>query len=150
MGFDASPLSPDIGVIVVPEIGQQETGFGFMDDDADVAAGAHRPEMGIPGPLDPVKIHPRRRGVHLQVERRRLGGLLLGRLKTCRRRGEGGGDTKFHYGRTQFSTISPGTRPNTWSSVTNVALNIIAWAAINRSCGASTVPEDSGRARKSP
>ena len=64
--------------------------------------------------------------------------------------GEGGGDAEFHQARSQFSTESPGTRLNTWSSVTSVASKVMACAAISRSWGASTIPDASSRARKSP
>ena len=62
------------------DIGQQEARLGLVDDDADVAADPHRPEMRIAGRSMRWKLQPWRRRVHLQVECRSLGSLLL-----CRR-----------------------------------------------------------------
>ena len=56
MRLDAAPLRPEIGVVMVADIGQQEACLGLVNDDADVAAGAHRPEMRIARPINAMKL----------------------------------------------------------------------------------------------
>ena len=48
-----------------------------MNDETDIPADSHRPEIGISRPIDAMKLHPGIRGIQLQVKHRGLDGLLL-------------------------------------------------------------------------
>ena len=77
MRLDPPALGPGVGIVVVADIGEEEARLGLVDDDADVAADPHRPEMRVAGAVDAVEVQPGCRRVHLQIERRGLGRLLL-------------------------------------------------------------------------
>ena len=49
-----APGRPVVGFVMVIHIAKQQTGLRFMQHDADVAAGPHRPKMLVFGLLDPV------------------------------------------------------------------------------------------------
>jgi hypothetical protein len=81
---------------MMPDIGQEEAGRGLVDDQPQVAAGPHRPEVWVAGAINPMELQPRACRVHLQVKRRGLGRLLLLRLQTGEGGREGVGYAKFH------------------------------------------------------
>ena len=62
---------------MVVHIAEQEAARGFVDDDPDVRARSHRPEIFIPRLVEAVEAHARIRRVHLEVEGRGLDRLLL-------------------------------------------------------------------------
>jgi hypothetical protein len=47
MCLDPTALGPAIGVVMMADIGQQKARLGLVDDDANIAAGAHRPKMRV-------------------------------------------------------------------------------------------------------
>jgi hypothetical protein len=70
-----------------------------MDDEPDVAADANRPEVPVPRLVEPMELHARVRRIHLQVERRRLDGLLLVARQPREAVGERVSDAKVHEAR---------------------------------------------------
>ncbi len=80
---------------MVAGVGEQEAVVGHMDNQAQIAAGPDRPEMGVAGPFDPVEFHTRRGGIHLQVESRGFNGLLFRPGQAGEGGGEGRGDAEF-------------------------------------------------------
>jgi hypothetical protein len=96
MGLDASPLGPAVGVVVVPDIGEQQACTGLVHDDADVAADAHRPEVRILRLVDAVKLQTRPVRLGLQVVDRQLRLLLLVARQMAKRGGEGIGEDSRH------------------------------------------------------
>jgi hypothetical protein len=68
-----------------------------MHDQPDVVAHSDRPKFLIPRLVEPVEIHPRLCGVHLEVERRHLDGLLFVAGQTGKAVGERISDTEFHH-----------------------------------------------------
>jgi hypothetical protein len=59
MGFDAPPLGPGIGLVVMVHIGEEQARRRLVHDDAQVAADAHRPEIRVLGAVDAVELQPR-------------------------------------------------------------------------------------------
>ena len=82
---------------MMPDIGQEKACRRLVDDQPEVAAGPHRPEIRVAGAIDPMELQSRPGRVHLQVERRCLGGLLLLRLQAGESCREGVGYKEFHY-----------------------------------------------------
>lgn len=68
-----------------------------MNDQADIAADAHRPEVAVLGLIEFMKLHPRIRRVDLQVKCRRLDGLLLVARQAGEAIGERVGDAEVHF-----------------------------------------------------
>jgi len=81
---------------VVVDVAQQQAVGRLVHDEPDIAAHAHRPEVSIARLVELVKAHARAGRVHLQVERRRLGGLLLVAGQAREAGGEGVGDAEVH------------------------------------------------------
>lgn len=96
MRLDAPPRGPVVGLVVVVDIAEQKTRRRLVDDDPDVGIDPDRPEIGILRLVDAVELQSRSRRVELQVERSRLRGLLLLRIKPGKGGGERIGDAKFH------------------------------------------------------
>ena len=67
-----------------------------MDDDPDVRARPHGPEVFIPRLVEAVETHARIRRVHLEVEGRGLNRLLLVAVQAGEAVGEGIGDEELH------------------------------------------------------
>ena len=67
-----------------------------MDNQPDVIADPHRPEILVLRLVQLMELHPRIRRVHLEVERRRLDRLLFLACKAREAVGEGIGDAEFH------------------------------------------------------
>ena len=108
MRLDATAFGPNISLVMVPNIGQQERGVGLVHDDADVIAGADRPEVLIARTINAVELQPRRGRVELQIEGGGLRYLLLVSGEPAQSGGEAVGDTEFeaHTVKT-FITSSP-------------------------------------------
>jgi hypothetical protein len=77
MRLDPPALRPGIGVVVMPDIGNQQTTARLVDDQADVPIDAGRPEIRVLTFVDAVQLETVAGRVHLQVEDARLHGLLV-------------------------------------------------------------------------
>ena len=62
---------------MVAGIAQQKAALGLMDDEANVTADAHGPEVFVLRAVNPVEAHSRIGGIDLKIERGGLDGLLL-------------------------------------------------------------------------
>src|SRR5690606_26538743 len=91
-----APLGPLIGLVVVIDIAEQQTASGLVDDQANVAADAHRPEVRVFGSVELVKAHAVADGIHLQIEGSGLCRLLFISGQAGKTGGEGVGDAEFH------------------------------------------------------
>ena len=128
MPLDLPPLRPGVRVVVVPGIAQQKTVIGFVDDQPDVSAHPHRPEVLVLRAIKLVKLMPRIRGVHLQVKRRCLHELLLVVRQPGEAAGERIGDAKIHChtpkrrSRARLLTppISPFTEPSSRFAICDI------------------------------
>lgn len=98
MRLDAAPFRPGVGVIMVADIGEQETGFGLMHDHAQVAADADRPEIRVTRAPEPVELQTRRALIQLHVESGGLRGFLLIALQPGQGGDEGIGDAELDLG----------------------------------------------------
>jgi hypothetical protein len=65
MRLEFAPLRPIIGIIVVANVAEQKTRFALVNDQPDVAARAHRPEVLILRLVELVEAHARIRRVEL-------------------------------------------------------------------------------------
>lgn len=72
-----APFGPGIRGIVVINVAQQQTALRFMHDQAQIAADPHRPKVLIFGTVELMKAHTATGGLHLQIKRGGLAGLLL-------------------------------------------------------------------------
>ena len=77
MRLDPPPLGPAIGVVMMTDIGEQQAAGGLVDDDADVAADADRPEIRVLGIVDAVELKSRPVRLGLKIEYRELDLLLF-------------------------------------------------------------------------
>jgi len=77
MGFKLPALCPDVRLVVVVHVAQQERIRCPVHDDPEVGVGPDGPEVFVAGPVELVKLHPGVGGIQLKVTSRRLGGLLL-------------------------------------------------------------------------
>lgn len=98
MRFDAPPLGPGIGSVVVIDIGDKHAVARLMHDKADVAVDARRPKVGVLGIADPVHLEPVAGRVHLQIEDARLHRFLVKTGQAI----EGGGNRIDHAGRVEM------------------------------------------------
>ena len=96
MRLQPAPLGPLIGPVVVIDVAEQQAAVGPMDDEPDVAAHPHRPEVPVPRPVELVKLKPRTRRIDLKIERRRLRSLLLVGGEAAEAVGERVGDSEVH------------------------------------------------------
>jgi hypothetical protein len=96
VGFEPSPFSPRVGLVVVIDVAQQQASGSFVNDQADIGTHSHGPKILILGMVDLVKTHPRICRVNLQVERRRLGCLLFVASQTRKAVREGIGNSDDH------------------------------------------------------
>jgi hypothetical protein len=67
-----------------------------MNDESQIAADAHRPEVRISRFAQPVELHARTGGIKLEIERGRLRELLLIAGESGETVGEGVGDSEVH------------------------------------------------------
>mgnify|MGYP000399456480 CR=1 FL=1 len=98
MRLQLATLGPGVGGIVMAHVGEEQAARCPVDDQPQVAADTHRPEVLVLRLLQLVKLHPRRGRVHLKIERGRLHGLLLVARQPRQAVGEGVGDPEIHSG----------------------------------------------------
>ena len=70
-------LCPCVGVVVMVDVAHQNAAIGLVDDHANVAACADRPEILVLRFVDAMEAQRRMRGVELQIEHRRFDGFLF-------------------------------------------------------------------------
>ncbi len=83
---------------MVADVAQQQAGGGLVDNDADIGAGPHRPEMRVLGAVELMEGQAGRGGVKLEVEGGGLCRLLLRPGQAGEGGGEGVGDAEVHGG----------------------------------------------------
>jgi len=96
MRLQLPPLSPVVGFVMVIHIAEQQAALCLVDDEPDVAARPHRPEVLVLCLVELVEAHSWTRGIYLQVKSRGLDGFLF---VTCQAReavSEGVGDSEVH------------------------------------------------------
>ena len=96
MRLDPPAFRPGIGVVVVADIGDQQAVARLVDDQADVAIDARRPEIGVLALVDAVQLKTVAGRVHLQIEDARLHRLLVQAGQPVEGSGEGVGDQEVH------------------------------------------------------
>ena len=96
MRLQLAAFRPVIGLVVVIDVAEQKAGGRLVNDQPDVAAHPHRPEVLVLCLVELVEAHAGIGRVELQVERRRLDGLLLVAGQSGEAVGEGVGDAEFH------------------------------------------------------
>jgi len=96
VSFEFAAFRPMIGVVVMADIAEQETGFGAVQDEADVTGNSNGPEALVLSLVEFVKLEAGVGGIELQVEGRGFRGFLLVASETGQAFGEGIGDTEFH------------------------------------------------------
>ena len=89
-----APFCPAVCRVVVVHVAQKQARVRPVDDETDVAADPDRPEVLVLRLVKLVKLHPRIRRIHLEVECRRLDGLLFVASEATERVSEGVGDTE--------------------------------------------------------
>ena len=109
MRLQLAPLGPVVGLVVMIDVAEQQAASRLVDDQPDVAADPHRPEVLVLRLVELVEAHAGIGRVELQVEGRRLDGLLLVAGQAGEAVGEGVGDAEFHQHQTlnTFITSSP-------------------------------------------
>jgi hypothetical protein len=75
---------------------QQETGFRLVNDQPEVAAHSHRPEVLVFGPVEFVQLHSGVDRIHLQIEGGGLDGFLFFASQSGEAIGKGIGNAEFH------------------------------------------------------
>src|SRR6266567_7053966 len=75
--LEPAALSPAVSRVMMIDVAEQQAVACLMNDQPDVAAGAHRPEVLVFGAVDSVEVHARLRWVELQVEGGGLDEFLL-------------------------------------------------------------------------
>ena len=96
MGFQLAPLGPVVSLVVVIDVTEQQAALRLVNDEPEVAAHPHRPEVFVLRLVELVKAHPRTRGIHLQVKGRRLNSFLLVAGQAREAVGESVGDAEIH------------------------------------------------------
>ena len=96
MRLQFAPLRPVISVVVMTDVAEQQARIALVNDQPDVAVNPHRPEVLVLRLVELVEAHSGIGGIELQVERRRLDGLLLVAGQSSEAVGEGVGDAEFH------------------------------------------------------
>ena len=146
MLLETPSLGPAICGVVMADVAEQKVRTGLVDDQAEVAADSHRPEIPVLRAVNPVKPHPRLCRVHLQLECGDLGRLLLLARESPETGGEGVGDAEFHY-KSQMQPAEPfnvlrhsGARSGStsgWTPATAIEL----WTFRQRSCAPRALSE---------
>src|SRR5688572_25488966 len=77
MGFQLATFGPAIRGIVMVDIAEEQAVGSFVNNETKVAAHAYRPEVLVLRSVQSVELHAGIGGIQLQVERCRLGKLLL-------------------------------------------------------------------------
>ena len=96
MRFHPPASGPVVGLVVVVHVAKQQAVLNPMDDEADVAADPHRPEVLVLCLVEFVEAQTRCGRIQLHVKGRRLHCLLLVACQTGEAVGEGIGDSKLH------------------------------------------------------
>ncbi|MGH6837481.1 MAG: hypothetical protein ACREDT_01505 [Methylocella sp.] len=110
MRFYPPPLRPIISGIMMIDVADKKTFFGFVNNQPYIAADTHRPEILVLGVIDAVELKPGLGRVHLKVEDSGFHCLLLLGRKSRQRFRKGISDTKLHdrpYTAKTFMTSSP-------------------------------------------
>ena len=97
MRLDPPAFGPGIGVVVVADIGDQQALARLVNDQADVAIDARRPEIGVLALVDAVQLKTVAGRVHLQIEDARFHSLLVEAGEPVEGGGEGVGDQEVHH-----------------------------------------------------
>ena len=98
MRFELAPFGPLVRVVVVVDIAQHQAVTGLMDDHPNIAADAHRPEVFVFGLVELVETQAGIGRIHLQIEGRGLGQLLLFARQAGKAIGESVGNDELHRG----------------------------------------------------
>jgi len=96
VGLQLTSLGPAIRLVVMVDVAQQQAARGSVDDQANVAADAHRPEIPVLRLIEFVKAETRIGRIELEVERGGLNGLLLVACETGEAVREGVRDAELH------------------------------------------------------
>src|SRR6267143_1607020 len=96
MHFQLAPLGPRVGLVVVSDVAEQETPRCLVDDQANITADTHRPEVLVFRLGELVKAHARVGRIYLEVEGRGLDAFLLFARQASEAVSKGIGDAKFH------------------------------------------------------
>jgi hypothetical protein len=96
MRLDTPSRGPRVSLVVMVDIGEQQTRFGLVQDDSDIGVGAHRQEVRVARLVDPVHLQTGMLLVGLQVEGRRLHRLLVRCREASQSVGKLIGDAKVH------------------------------------------------------
>ena len=97
MRLQLAPFRPVIGFVVVNYVAEQETFIALVNNQPEVAADPHRPEVFVLGFIESVKLHPGVSRVDPQVEGGRLDSLLLVTGQARETVGEGVGDAEVRH-----------------------------------------------------
>ena len=111
MRLDPPAFRPGIGVVMMTNIGDQQTVAGLVHDQADVAIDARRPEIGILAVIDTVQLETVADRVHLKVEDTRFHRFLVQARQAVERSGECIGDKEVHDPPNAALTPSRAKRP---------------------------------------
>src|SRR5207237_573854 len=87
---------PCVSFVVMIDVTQEKTLPASVDNQTNIAANAHGPEVRILGLVELMKLQSRLGGIELQIKRRSLCSLLLIRGQTSEAVGEGIRDEEFH------------------------------------------------------
>jgi hypothetical protein len=68
VALELPPLGPGVGVVMVADVGEKRGAVLLVEDDADVAVHARRPEVRVAGVIDPVEREAGAVGALLDVE----------------------------------------------------------------------------------
>jgi hypothetical protein len=96
MRLQLPPLGPVIGLVVVVDVAEKEACIAFMNDQPNIAARPHRPEVLVSRFIELVEAHAGVGGVDLQVESGRFDGFLLLAGQASEAISESVGDTEVH------------------------------------------------------
>ena len=109
MRLDPAAFGPSVGVVVVADIGDQQALARLVNNQADVAIDARRPEIGVLAVVDAVQLKTVAGRVHLKIEDARLHGLLVRAGQPVEGSREGVRDQEVHgrYTLNTFITSSP-------------------------------------------
>ena len=96
MDLQLAPLGPFVGLVVMIDIAEQHAARRLVDDQADIAADAHGPEVLVLGAVELVKAHAGAGRIELKVEGGGLDRLLLVAAEAGEAVGKGISDTEVH------------------------------------------------------
>ena len=96
MCLQLAAFGPLVGSVVMIDVAEQQAALRAMDDQPDVAADTHGPEVFVFGFVELVELHARIGRIKLQVERCRLHGFLLVTGEPRETVGESVGDAVLH------------------------------------------------------